>query len=115
MAEQSERRWVWFSTPASVEAGKTSVLAVIETLVAIALTISLAIYFKTLTYIAITACIAPFLLLRTPESTQMGVEWFTRYEDFITISFIYVNQDILDFFSKGPTIYFYYLTRLNFY
>ena len=80
MAEQSERRWVWFSTPASVDAEKISVLAVLETLLAIGLTIGLAIHFETLTYIAITACIAPFMLLRTPESTEMGVDWFARYE-----------------------------------
>ena len=65
------RRWVWFSTEETAEAGKTSVLAVVETLCAMAPYAWIAWEYGTL-HLTIAACVAPFLLLRTEESTRLA-------------------------------------------
>ena len=66
-----ERNWVWFSTEETAEAGKTSVLAIIETLGAMAAYAWIAWEYGTL-HLTIAACVAPFLLLRTEESTRLA-------------------------------------------
>lgn len=76
MEEQAEasRGWRWWSTPESVEALTVSVLAIVETLAAVAIYAWIAVEFGTL-HLTISCCIAPFLLLRTPESTKRGLGW----------------------------------------
>ena len=66
-----ERNWVWLSTEETAEAGKTSVLAIVETLGAMAVYAWVAWNYGTL-HLTIAACVAPFLLLRTQESTRLA-------------------------------------------
>ncbi len=51
-------------------------LAIAETLVAMGLTLWIAIYFGTVRHVVVGACIAPFLLLRTDESAELGIRVF---------------------------------------
>jgi len=62
------------STPESARAGEPSLLAIIETLAAMAASAWIGVHFGTWTHIAVGACIAPFLLLRTEESCQYVVQ-----------------------------------------
>jgi hypothetical protein len=67
-----------FSNPQSVAKGRPSLLAIIETIIAIALTATVAIKFNTLMHVIVGSLIAPFLLLRSPESVRLGLKWFQR-------------------------------------
>jgi hypothetical protein len=64
------------STIDSAKSGETTILAIIETSLAILISIFIAIRFDTLLHIIIGSCIAPFLLLRSPESTEYGKRLF---------------------------------------
>ena len=68
----------WHSTVESSEKREFSVLAAVETVVAMG--ISLWILHKTgsVVHILLSACIAPFLLLRTEQSTELGLRWSER-------------------------------------
>jgi hypothetical protein len=66
----------WFSTVESADNLEFSVLAAVESLAAVCLSLWLAWYFQTATHILAAACLAPFLLLRTEESTERGLRWF---------------------------------------
>lgn len=55
--------------------GEASVLAIVETVLAITLSILLAVKRGSAIYIAAAACIAPFLLLRTERSTELALQW----------------------------------------
>ncbi|MDF1789589.1 MAG: hypothetical protein P1U82_27250 [Verrucomicrobiales bacterium] len=63
-------KWVNRTTPAGDTA---SILAIVETVVASTATAYLALRFGTL-HLTISALIAPFLLLRTPQSTLLGLD-----------------------------------------
>ena len=67
-----------FSTPDSAAYGKPSVCALLETLIATAISGFVAIHYQTLVHVAVGACVAPFLLLRTPESVALGLRWFSQ-------------------------------------
>ena len=69
----------WVSSKESVAKGEVSVLAIVETLCAIALVFYLSSHFNTLRWLAIAMCVAPLLLLRTEESTRLGIEWFDKW------------------------------------
>ena len=64
----------WTSTILSAERGEVSVLALIETIGAVGVSILIAIYTETVYHIVIASCLAPFLLLRSPKSTILGME-----------------------------------------
>ena len=64
------------SNKESVARGEVSILAIVETLCAIALVFWLSSHFNTLRWLAIAMCVSPLLLLRTEESTRLGIEWF---------------------------------------
>ena len=66
----------WVSSKESVAKGEVSVLAIVETLCAIALVFYLSAHFNTLRWLAIAMCVSPLLLLRTEESTRLGIKWF---------------------------------------
>ena len=66
----------WVSSKESVAKGEVSVLAIVETLCAIALVFYLSSHFNTLRWLAIAMCVSPLLLLRTEESVRLGIEWF---------------------------------------
>lgn len=56
----------------SVARGEISILALVETLVAIALVFYLSAHFNTLRWLAFAMCVSPLLLLRTDESVRLG-------------------------------------------
>lgn len=58
----------WVSTPESIKANQYSVLAIVETLTAMAVSIWIAVTWNTFLHIAIGASIAPLLLMRTDRS-----------------------------------------------
>jgi hypothetical protein len=64
-----------YSTPQSALAGEVTVLAIIETIAATAFSVWLVVHRGTLTHVVIGACVAPFLLLRTEESTIRALRW----------------------------------------
>ncbi len=66
----STRRWCWYAGNTDA-VPQISILALVETLIAVLVYVWIAIEYGTL-HITISACIAPFLLLRTPESTALG-------------------------------------------
>ena len=66
------------SNKESVARGEVSILAIVETLLAIALVFYLSAHFNTLRWLAVAMCVSPLLLLRTEESTRLGIEWFDR-------------------------------------
>jgi hypothetical protein len=65
------------STQESIANSEPSVLALIETLAAIAVSAGIAIRFDTLAHVAVGACVAPFLLMRSRESVGLGVRLFS--------------------------------------
>lgn len=73
--ELQRRGWTWYSSVESVEAGLVSVLAIVETIAASAMYAWIAWRFGTL-HLAISACAAPFLLLRTQRSVSLALHWF---------------------------------------
>ncbi|WP_033193938.1 hypothetical protein [Methylomonas sp. MK1] len=74
-----QRRWVWFSSEQSVADGQISVLAVAETLISVAVYFWLAQHFERQWWWLLTALAAPILLLRSDESKELGLRWFTKY------------------------------------
>lgn len=62
----------WKSTPLAADRGEISVIAVAESIAAVALSLWIAWSYQTIGHIVISACIAPFLLLRTKRSVAMG-------------------------------------------
>jgi hypothetical protein len=67
------------SNKESVAKGEVSVLAIVETLLAIALVFYLSAHFNTLRWLAVAMCVSPLLLLRTEESTRLGIKWFDNW------------------------------------
>ncbi|CAA6819356.1 MAG: Unknown protein [uncultured Sulfurovum sp.] len=67
---------VWYSTQKSRDNQTTSILAIVETIFFVILTWGIAYYFDTYIHIYTAIAIAPFLLLKTPESTEKAIEWF---------------------------------------
>lgn len=65
----------------SVAKGEVSVLAIVETLFAISLVFYFSEHFNTLRWLAVAMCVAPLLLLRTEESTRLGIECFNRFAE----------------------------------
>ena len=70
-------RWRWWGTRGSADRGVISVLALVETLAAATVSGYIALRYGTL-YLVVSACIAPLLLLRTPASQKLGLEWGPR-------------------------------------
>lgn len=72
-----------YSTAESVDKGEISLLAIVETILATAVAIYLAVTFNSLRWIAWSACIAPFLLLRTEQSTALGIKRLDEHVQWI--------------------------------
>jgi hypothetical protein len=70
----------WISTKESVQNGEISVLAVIETVLAVSVSLFLAIWYQTVWHILLGACISPLLLLRTDRSAAKGVAYYDGLE-----------------------------------
>jgi hypothetical protein len=71
------------SNKESVARGEVSILAIVETLLAIALVFYLSAHFNTLRWLAVAMCVAPLLLLRTDESVQLGIRWLDRWDGWL--------------------------------
>ena len=69
------------SNKESVENGESTWLAIGETLLAVLLYWGIAWYFDTHIHLLTSIFIAPLLLLRSSESTDKGVRWFTAYSE----------------------------------
>ncbi len=67
------------STPDSVEKNEPTLLAIAETLLAVAAYWGIAWFFDTHAHLLLSISVAPLLLLRSPESTEKGVRWFAAY------------------------------------
>jgi len=74
------------STPQSVKDGEVSLLAILETSVAVCLTLWIAFKCGTLAHIAVGGCLGFLLLLRTEASTQLGITWLIRVKNWLTES-----------------------------
>jgi hypothetical protein len=64
-----------YSTPESVEAGEFTLLAIAETIAVTSIVVYLAVWRGSLFFIALTATVAPFLLLKTNDSQARGLRW----------------------------------------
>lgn len=73
-----ERWWVPYSSMQSRAEGKVSILACVETILAVVFYWWVAIRFETHWHLVSSVFIAPLLLLRSPESILTGVRWFLR-------------------------------------
>ena len=72
---------VWYSTPESRKAGKISLLACAETVLAVAASLTFAAYLSFYTQILISLIVAPLVLLRSDAAVSMAWRWF-RYDPF---------------------------------
>ncbi len=66
------------STISTVEDGVPTVLAIAEAIAAVSISLWFAITTESLFYIAAGSCIAPILLMRSPESIELGKKLFAR-------------------------------------
>jgi hypothetical protein len=69
----------WASTDASYEQSETSFLAILETVLAVCVTIWIAIELGSLWNIAFWSLVGWALLLRTEASMMRGAKWFVWY------------------------------------
>ena len=65
-----------FSTKDSIANKEVTVAAIFETILASAISLVVAIKYDTMMHIAVGACLAPVLLMRSPSSVKKGLEWF---------------------------------------
>ena len=72
------RSWVWHATLRSRAAGKVSVLACVEALLAVAVYAWLALRCDIGWPLLGSVFLAPLLLLRSPESIKLGARWFLQ-------------------------------------
>ncbi len=68
----TSRRWAWYNSGLPKGNDKVSLLAICETILIVTVYAYIALRFGTL-HLTISACIAPFLLLRTDQSTSLGM------------------------------------------
>ena len=72
------RSWVWVCTPESTDNEVVSILACVDTLIVCGLSLWIAFQYDIWLHIGIGALIAPLLLLRTPYSTEKGINWLDQ-------------------------------------
>src|SRR5882757_2652465 len=88
-----------WSTEQSVAKNEPTIMALAETLLAVAISVGIAIRYQTLAHVALSACIAPLLLMRSPESVALGVRWFNRIKpekpaeapNMVTVGLLYLR------------------------
>lgn len=91
MQDNNQRKWVWYSTPTSFLHEKVSLLAIIETITACVVYLSIALKFGTL-HLTIAALLSPLFLLRTDESTLFALEYFSSYKKIVNSSYIIIGK-----------------------
>ena len=75
------------SNKESIARGEVSILAIIETLLAIALVFYLSAHFNMRHWLAVAMCVSPLLLLRTEKSTRMAIRAFDLHCGFLRDKF----------------------------
>ncbi len=90
------------SNKESVARGEVSILAIVETLLSIALVFYLSAHFNTLRWLAVVMCVSPLLLLRTTESTLLGINWFVAWSGYVRrrVQRTYDNVGWFDFVAN---------------
>ncbi len=79
--EKPQLSWVWRCTDASIAAGQISMLAALETLIAVGVYWWLALHFDWPWMAFLSMFAAPILLLRSKESITLGVKLLRSYWD----------------------------------
>lgn len=67
---------VWYSSPETIRAGRLSLLACLETALAVGLSLFLATWLGIWTQVLASLCIAPLVLLRSDDAVEMAYRWF---------------------------------------
>ncbi len=76
----------WYAGQNKTE--QASVLAIVETLAASCVAIWFAVHYQTLMPFAISVLVAPLLLLRTRDSTALGIRWARRLNATVQLSWL---------------------------
>src|SRR5258708_6462435 len=74
-------KWLWWSTPESIELQITSISAIVETLIAVPFYWWATVHFHSYALLILSACVAPLVLMRSDQSIALGVKWFTQYAE----------------------------------
>ena len=74
-------KWVFWSTRESIDDDVPSVMAIVETILAVPAYWAIAIYFQTYWPLLLSMAIAPLVLLRSDESVALGVRWFMAWKE----------------------------------
>jgi len=82
--QSSAKSFRWYSTVESAEKLEFSVLAAVESVGAVTLSLWLAWYFQTYMHLVGAIVVAPLLLLRTEESVELGLRWFGGFSEFMS-------------------------------
>ena len=72
------------STRESIDRGEITLLAIVETLVAVLVLIGLSVWFDSVKWLAGACALAPLLLLRTDDSVQRGLRWIVQWDDWFS-------------------------------
>ena len=78
---EDKRTWVWWSDERSVREGTVSVLAIAETIAATAVGVWLWFHIGLYPLLLTSAVMAFLTMLRSEASIELGVRWFTAYEE----------------------------------
>jgi hypothetical protein len=74
-------KWVRWSTRESIDNDVPSVMAIVETILAVPAYWAISLYYETYWPLLLSLLVAPLVLLRSDESVALGVRWFlARYE-----------------------------------
>jgi hypothetical protein len=95
-SERPKSRLRWYSTLASSNRGEISVLAVVETVLSVALYAGIAVWFDTVRHIVIAAVLAPLWLLRTKGSVRLGMSFYLSGEPYFRGRWLELFGDSLD-------------------
>ncbi|HUI97545.1 MAG TPA: hypothetical protein VLX44_17450 [Xanthobacteraceae bacterium] len=79
--DREHQRFVLISTKDSIENDIPSILGIIEVAASVVIAWVYALDHEAFYHILVSICIAPLLLLRSPESTALGVRWMESYVD----------------------------------
>ncbi|MBN2825529.1 MAG: trypsin-like peptidase domain-containing protein [Campylobacterales bacterium] len=97
--QEALRSWTWRSSFKSVDRGQISIFAMVETLIAMSIALSLWYYNDTFIHILIGLAIAPFLLLRTAKSLEEGIALFEHIVELLFKDSRYSISNIIIFMS----------------
>jgi hypothetical protein len=109
--------WTFKSNFESVKNDKASVVAIIETIIAISLSIYIWKYYDSFLHIYISLIISPFLLLKTKKSEIEALRLFSKFSELINfeynrivsycfISLLYLPLGLIFLDKKYFTVYF---------